>query len=76
MFLYDLKANKSYQVTDRWYDASNPVFSNDGKYLFFSAATEYQSNYSRVEWNASYSVGNKLFVLPLASDTPNPAAIK
>lgn len=76
VFLYDLKANKSYQVTDRWYDASNPVFSNDGKYLFFSAATEYQSNYSRVEWNASYSVGNKLFVLPLASDTPNPAAIK
>ena len=63
-------------MTDRWYDASNPVFSNDGKYLFFSAATEYQSNYSRVEWNASYSVGNKLFVLPLASDTPNPAAIK
>ena len=76
VFLYDLKARKSYQVTDRWYDASTPVFSNDGKYLFFSAATEYQSNYSRVEWNASYNVSSRLFILPLAADTPNPVAQK
>lgn len=76
IFLYDLATRKSYQVTDRWYDSYNPVFSNDGKYLFFSAYTEYQASYSRVEWNTSYNVGTRLFVLPLAKDVANPVSQK
>lgn len=72
IFLFDVKNRKSYQVTDRWYDSSSPMFSNDGKYLFFTSAREFTSQYSAVEWNASYNVSSYVFVLPLAADTPNP----
>ena len=75
LYLYDVKARKSYQVTDRWYDASSPLFSRDGKYLFFTSSREFRSQYSDVEWNASYNVSDYVFVLPLAKDTANPMTL-
>ena len=75
VYLFDIKARKSYQVTDRWYDASSPLFSRDGKYLFFTSSREFRSQYSDVEWNASYNVSDYVFVLPLAKNTPNPMVL-
>ena len=75
IYLFDLKARKSYQVTDRWYDAGSPLFSRDGKYLFFTSSREFRSQYSAVEWNAAYNVSDYVFVLPLAKDTPNPMVL-
>lgn len=76
VFLYEVATGNSYQVTDKWYDSSSPVFSKDGKYLFFTSSRNFRSSYSRVEWNATYSVNDYVFVLPLAKETPNPAAVK
>ncbi|MBR5019196.1 MAG: PD40 domain-containing protein, partial [Bacteroidales bacterium] len=75
IFLYEIATGKSYQVTDRWYDASSPLFSQDGKYLFFTSSRDFRSQYSRVEWNASYNVNDYVFVLPLAKDTPDPTTL-
>ena len=75
LFLYDVASRKSYQVTDRWYDSGSPIFSQDGKYLFFTSAREARSQYSRMEWNATFSMESYVFLLPLAADTPNPLAL-
>ena len=75
VYLFDLKARKSYPVTDRWYSASSPLFSRDGKYLFFTSSRDFRSQYSDVEWNASYTVSDYVFILPLAKDTPNPLVL-
>src|ERR1017187_4311337 len=37
--LYSLADGKSTQVTDGLSDATNPMFDNDGKYLYFTAST-------------------------------------
>ncbi len=76
IYIYDVEGGKHYQVTDKWFDSYSPLFSEDGKYLFFSSAREFQARYSRVEWNTSYDVSNYLFVIPLAKETPNPTLIK
>ena len=76
VYLFDVKARKSYQVTDRWYDAGSPMFSRDGKYLFFTSSRNYRSQYSQVEWNAVYSVSDYVFVLPLSASVPSPTAIR
>ncbi len=76
LFLYEVATGKSFQVTDKWYNSSSPVFSKDGKYLFFTSSRNFRSTYSRVEWNATYAVNDYIFVLPLAKGTPNPAAVK
>ena len=75
LYLFDLKARKSYQVTDRWYPAGQPLFSRDGKYLFFTSSRELRSQYSDVEWNASYSLSDYVFILPLEKATPNPLTL-
>lgn len=75
IFLYDVKARRSYQVTDRWYDASSPLFSLDGKYLFFTSSRNFTAQYSSVEWNAGYNVSDYIFILPLAKDTANPLTL-
>ena len=75
LYLFDVAKRKSYQVTDRWYPASQPLFSQDGKYLFFTSSRDFHAQYSAVEWNTSYNVQDYLFVLPLAADTENPTAL-
>jgi len=75
IFLYEVATGKSYQVTDRWYPASSPLFSQDGKYLFFTSSRSLRSQYSQVEWNAIYSMSDYVFVLPLAKDTPDPTTL-
>ena len=76
IWLFDVAARKSYQLTDRWFDAWSPMFSRDGKYLFLSADTDFSYSYSSLEWNAAFRMSDKLFVLPLAAGTPNPMALK
>ena len=76
IWLFDVVARKSYQLTDRWFDAWSPMFSRDGKYLFLSADTDFSYSYSSLEWNAAFRMSDKLFVLPLAAGTPNPMALK
>ena len=61
---------------DRWYDAWEPMFSRDGKYLFFSSAQEFGYSYSSMEWNAAFQMRDKLFVLPLEAGTPNPMSVR
>lgn len=39
VYLYELATGRSIEVTDGRSDATNPVFSRDGKYLFFAAST-------------------------------------
>lgn len=75
VYLYDVKSGKSYQVTDRWYSSSSPVFSQDGKYLFFTSDRSFKPQYSRVEWNASYQVKDFIFVLPLSRDVQSPTKL-
>ncbi|HPJ82470.1 MAG TPA: PDZ domain-containing protein [Bacteroidales bacterium] len=76
VYLYSVDDNISYPVTSPWYDAQSGVFSDDGKYLFFTSARDFRANYSWVEWNATYNVSSYIFVLPLAKDTPDPTALK
>lgn len=76
VYLYNVAEDKHYPVTTAWYDSHSPVFSSDGKYLFFSSGRDYKSRYSYVEWNASYEISNYLFVIPLAKSTPAPTLLK
>ena len=75
IYLYNVAEGKSYPVTSNWYSASSPLFSEDGKYLFFTSSRDYNASYSRLEWNTIYTVNSFVFVVPLAKDTPDPTLI-
>jgi tricorn protease len=44
VFVYSLKENRSYQITDGLSDAISPAFDRGGKYLYFLASTDYALN--------------------------------
>lgn len=72
IYLYEMSSGKRYPVTDEWYDCSNPVFSSDGLYLFFTSNRDFNPTYSWTEWNHVYTDMSKVYFTTLSKDTPNP----
>ncbi len=76
VMLHGLAEKKTIAVTDGWYDATAPAFSNDGKWLLFASARDYRPIYSDTEWNHAYKDMERVYLVALAKDTPSPFAPK
>lgn len=72
IYVYDIANKKEYPVTDRWYSSSSPVFSADGKCLFFNSNRDFNPTYGSTEWNHTYNNMGGLYMALLAADTPSP----
>ncbi|MEI6697118.1 MAG: PDZ domain-containing protein [Bacteroidota bacterium] len=72
IYLYELSSKTKNPVTDGWYDCGNPVFSSDGKYLFFTSNRDFNPVYSWTEWNHVYTDMTKVYFLTLAKETKSP----
>ncbi|MCW2529812.1 MAG: peptidase [Pseudonocardiales bacterium] len=51
---------------------TNPVFTADGKHLAFLSARTYDPVYDAHNFELSFPVGTRPYLLPLAADTPSP----
>ena len=74
IMIYKLEDGISREVSDEWFDSSNPSFSSDGKYLVFSSDRTFSPIYSRTEWNHAYTSMAKLYITPLARGAASPFA--
>jgi len=72
IYIYGLEDKTSHRVTGEWYEVGSPVFSDDGKYLFFNSQRDFRPIYSRVEWNYAYSDMDKIYFVTLQKETPSP----
>ncbi len=75
IYLFDTEDKTTRVVTDKWYDSDNPVFSENGKYLFFVSKRVFNPIYSDVEWNYAYKNMNKIYFVTLRADQPSPFAL-
>ncbi len=64
VWVYSIKSGKSMQLTGGFTNDRNPVFSKDGKYIYFVSSRDFQ--YMEREWQ------DRLYMGTLAADTPNP----
>ena len=76
VYLRSLESGKEYPVTDRWYNSGSPTFSTDGKYLIFTSDRDMNPQYSRIEWNYSFTDMSGTYLALLAADTPSPLIAK
>jgi tricorn protease len=76
VWLYSIEQDKSFPVTDGWYDSYKPAFSPDGKYLYFVSERDFTPLFSEVEWNHAYSDLARIYFVTLAKETPSPFAPK
>ncbi|MBU2636847.1 MAG: PDZ domain-containing protein [Bacteroidetes bacterium] len=72
IYLYSLESGKSFEITDGWYSSSKPVFSSDGKFLFFVSDRDFNPIYSRTEWNHAYQDMSRIYFLTLSKDVKSP----
>ncbi|MFI3265203.1 MAG: PDZ domain-containing protein [Rikenellaceae bacterium] len=72
IYAYNLAEGKEVAITDDWYDSSSPIFSEDGKYIIFSSARDFNPIYSNTEWNHAYTNMNGIYMAILSKDTPSP----
>ncbi len=63
-------------ATDAWYNSSEPVFSADGKLLFFVSARSFNPTYGQTEFEHVYTDMSRIYFVTLAKDTKSPFAPK
>ena len=72
--IYNLDDNKTFDITQGWYSSGDPIFSKDGKYIFFNSNRDYDLIYSRTEWNHAIGDMGRIYLVTLAKETPSPFA--
>ncbi len=72
IYLYHIDTKKITAVTEDWFNSNQPVFSKDGKYLFFESQRDFNPTYSHTEWNHAYVEMSKIYFLTLAKDIKSP----
>jgi len=72
IFLYDVTNKTKHQVTDARSEANYPVFSRDGKYLFFTASSNFGPAQSWLDMSSiNYYVLDNVYALVLGKNTPS-----
>ena len=76
VFIYDIKNKKTQQVTSGFYNASSPVFDDEGKYLFLVTSQSFQPTYSDFDNSFIYSNSGKIAAISLQKKTASILAEK
>ncbi len=72
IFLYDVENQNSYQGTSGFYEDTNPVFSTDGKYLFYLTNRNMSAAYSDMgDGTWMYPNATQIASLSLTDDVPS-----
>ena len=74
--LYSLESGQTIPVTDRWFASREPVFSADGKYLFFVSNRDFAPRSGQLEYDFGYYDMANVYFVTLAKATPSPLAPK
>lgn len=74
VYLYGLNGGKRIEATDGWFASGNPAFSDDGKYLLFASARDFNPTLGDFEFAEVYRNMQRVYVLTLAKATPGPLA--
>lgn len=74
--VYNLEGKQTSDITDGWHDSNSPVFSGDGKFLFYVSHRDLTPIYSATEWNHAYRDMARVYAVALSKDTPSPFRVK
>jgi len=70
VWVYALEQKKVFQLTDAAYHDFSPVFSRDGKYIYFLSNRDFNLTFSDFEFDYLYNKATRIYALALTRDTP------
>jgi tricorn protease len=65
---WDEKSKKLLELTSGFYNDDNPVFSKDGKFLFYTSNRHFSPIYSDMDWAFIYPNSTRIMAVALAKD--------
>ncbi len=72
VFLYSLKNKKIYRVTSYLTNDGSPIFSPDGKYLYFASLRDFNATLDSFDMNFTYNNMTKICFVTLSKDAKSP----
>ncbi|WP_026852242.1 S41 family peptidase [Geothrix fermentans] len=72
--LYDTKTGQRREVTSPYYNAGDPAFDPEGRYLFLTTGQQFSPTYSDLDGTWVYAATTRVAALPLRRDVPSPMA--
>jgi tricorn protease len=72
VYLFSTTDKKPVAVTDDWYSADNPVFSDDGKYLLLSSSRDFKPIFGQTDFSNVYRDLDRVYLVTLAKETESP----
>ena len=74
VYLFSTKDKKAVVVTDDWYSAGNPTFSDDGKYLLLTSSRDFKPIFGQTDFANVYRDMDRVYLITLAKETESPLA--
>jgi tricorn protease len=74
VYLFSVANKKPVAVTDDWYSAGNPVFSDDGKYLLLTSGRDFKPTFGETDFSNVYRDLERVYLVTLAKETESPLA--
>jgi tricorn protease len=74
VYLFSTADKKPVTVTDDWYSASNPTFSDDGKYLLLTSSRDLKPIFGQTDFSNVYRDMDRVYLVTLAKETESPLA--
>lgn len=74
IYLYSMATKKSVSVTDNWYSAGNPTFSDDGKYLLLTSSRDFRPIFGQTDFSNVYRDMDRIYLITLSKETESPLA--
>jgi tricorn protease len=65
VFVYSFEKGKSFKVTDETFNDYNPVFSDDGDYIFFLSDRDFNLTFSSFEFDYLYNKATRVYAVAL-----------
>ncbi|MBE2189762.1 MAG: PD40 domain-containing protein [Desulfobulbaceae bacterium] len=70
IYVYSLDQNKTFMLTDGFANNYDPVFSDDGKYMFFLSNRDFNMTFSGYEFDYFYTNPTKIYYAALDDGIP------
>ena len=74
VYLFSTVDKKPMAVTDDWYSAADPAFSDDGKYLLLTSSRDFKPIFGQTDFSNVYRDMGRVYLITLAKETESPLA--
>ncbi len=70
VWVYNLENKENKQLTDDSFNDGSPVFSTDGKYIYFVSDRDFNLQFSSFEFDYVYNKSTRIYAVALKADGP------